>query len=154
MTPQICAPIVLSPQYRFLKQLSLFRIILRRLTLATRCFTWNICPYLTGQVAMNGTGTRTHSVTPQICAPIVLSTHHRSLNHFCSFWIIMRQSILAARCFTWNIYPHLTGQVAMNWSVLAQILWFFRHGYLSCFPRSTDFLGSSAHFESYWGDWH
>ena len=83
-------------------------------------------------------------------APIVLSTQQRSLKQLCSFWIIMRRSILAARCFTWNICPHLTGQVAMNWGVLAQILWLFRHEYLSCFPRNTDFLSSTAHFESYW----
>ena len=95
-------------------------------------------------------GTRTNSVTLQTWVPTMLSTKYRFLKQLSSFRIILRRLTLAARCFTWNNLPYLTGQVAMNWRVLAQILWLFRHEYLRYFPRSTDFLSSSAHFESYW----
>ena len=102
----------------------------------TSCYEW--------------TGTRTNSVTLQTWVPIMLPPQLRFLKQLSSFWIILRRLTLAVICFTWNVCLHFTGQVAMNWRVLAQILWLFKHEYLQCFPRSTDFLSSSAHFESYW----
>ena len=91
----------------------------------------------------------------KFCDSSDMSTYNASpaaqiFKQLSSFRIILRRLTLAVRCFTWNICFHLTGQVAMNWRGLAQILWLFRHEYLQCFPRSTDFLSSSAHFESYW----